>query len=110
MDITSYLLGKKAGGGGGSSDLDWSAIGYSGTPQVITDGYDYAKQIYDNWDSSITSMSSKYSGENDLVIMPLVDTSNATTFQNCFQNCVRLLEVPKLNTGKCTNFQYTFSE
>lgn len=49
MDITSYLLGKQAGGGGGGSDLDWTAIGYDSTPQAIVDGYNYAKQIKDNW-------------------------------------------------------------
>ena len=47
MDLTSYLLGKKSSGGGG---LDWTAIGYTQSPKSISDGYTYAKQIYDNWD------------------------------------------------------------
>ena len=35
---------------------DWSEIGYEDTPQVIIDGFNYAKNIKDNWDSSITNM------------------------------------------------------
>ena len=51
MELFDYLLAKKKGSGGGSSsDVDWSAIGYSDTPQVIVDGYNYAKQIKDNWE------------------------------------------------------------
>ena len=47
MDLFSYLLGKKSGGsgGGGGTGLDWTKIGYEGTPQSIINGYNYAKNI-----------------------------------------------------------------
>lgn len=32
-------------GGGG---IDWSEIGYSAEPQSVTNGFNYAKTIYDN--------------------------------------------------------------
>lgn len=38
---------------------DWSELGYENTPQAIIDGFNYAKDIKDNWDSSITYMRRK---------------------------------------------------
>ena len=107
MDTLSYLLGKKSGGGGGGSGLDWSAIGYESTPQDIINGYNYAKQIYDNW-QNVSNLISKFSYNDDLLIMPLVDTSNATNMQNTFLMCKRLISVPLLDTSNVTNMQQTF--
>ena len=92
-------------GGGG---IDWSEIGYSGTPQSVQDGYDYAKTIYDNWDSSQTNFSSKFSNDTKLIFMPLVNTSNGTSFRKMFQNCAYLTTVPQLNTSNGTNFGSMF--
>ncbi len=94
---------------GVSGYVDWSAIGYSGTPQSVIDGYNYAKQIYDNWDSSQTDLSRKYEDNKSLIIMPLVDTLNATNFGNMFSNCSALTYVPLLNTSKATYVGYMFS-
>ena len=133
MDTMSYLLGKNAsGGGGGGSDLDWTALGYASTPQDIVDDYNYSKQIMDNWSPSI-NIEYKYGSNNNLVYMPLVDTSivivfrgvfnqcanlraiplldtsNTTTFENCFAGCTNLEVLPQLNTSKVTNFSGMFS-
>lgn len=107
MDITSYLLGKKSSGGGGSG-LDWSAIGYSNTPQTIIDDYNYAKQIYDNWEN-IGDLSSKFANDTKLVMFPLVDTSNATLMTNMFSNCVNLEYVPLLNTSNVEQMRLMFT-
>ena len=109
MDITSYLLGKNSsgGGGGGGSDLDWTAIGYSGTPQVIIDGYNYAKNIYDNWVPK-GNMSSAFYNKTDLTYMPLIDTSIAYTMDNTFSGCNRLQSIPLLNTSNVTNMASMF--
>lgn len=40
---------------------DWSELGYENTPQAIIDGFNYAKDIKDNWDSGITNMRRKIS-------------------------------------------------
>ena len=101
MDITSYLLGKNAGGGSGGG-LDWSAIGYSGTPDVITNGYNYAKNIYDNWDATQTNLYSKFQGDYNLIFIPLVNTSSATNMQSTFQDCKSLISVPLLDTSSVT--------
>lgn len=94
MDIFSYLLGKKASGGGGGTGRDWSTLGYSGEPKSITDGYNYAKQIYDNWDATKTDYQSKYKNNYDLVYFPKVDLSNATTLAYMFDTCRRLEYFP----------------
>lgn len=130
MELFDYLLAKTKAGGGGS-DLDWSAIGYNSTPKSIVDGYNYAKDIYDNWNSSATNLSDKYKSNNNLLIMPLVDTSNVTNMHSIFQNsslislplldthnvtdmgsmfyyCTNLKTVPLLNTSSVTNVSYMF--
>lgn len=97
MDITSYLLGKNASGGGGGSDLDWSAIGYENPPLLVVEGYNYAVQVKNNWVQK-TDLSNNFSSDTNLVYMPLVDTSISTVFQNMFYSCERLQEVPLLDT------------
>ena len=91
------------------SDLDWSAIGYDSTPQSIVDGYNYAKEIYDSWDSSVTSLDSKYSRNTKLVYFPLVDTSNITTMEYTFNYCTRLKEIALINTSNVTSLRGAFT-
>lgn len=87
---------------------DWTAIGYQGTPQAIIDGYNYAKQIYDNWDESQTDLSNLFKNDKNLVIMPMVDTSNVTNMSYTFASCTRLIEVPLLNTSNVTTMSNLF--
>lgn len=133
MDITSYLLGKNSsGGGGGGSDLDWSAIGFSGTPQAIKDGYNHAVEVMNNWDSTKDSFGTTFQEDRNLVIMPLIDipniksmtsafdgnytltavallnTENVTSMKECFSGCTGLTSVPKFNTKKVTTMQRMF--
>lgn len=108
MDITSYLLGKNSGGGGGGGSLDWAALGYNSTPQAIIDGYNYAKQIQENWVPA-TSLSSKFSNDEKLKYMPLVDTTIATNMYQTFYACHCLQAVPVLDTSNVQNMRETFS-
>ena len=101
MDIFSYLLGKQQGGSS-SGDRDWSEIGYSSEPESIQDGFDYAKNIKDNWNSSVTTLSNKFNGDTNLIYMPLVDTSNVTNMQRMFYNCYSLVEIPFIDTSNVT--------
>ena len=105
MDLFSYLLGKKSSNGGGSGgDIDWSSIGYNGTPETIENAYNHAKEIYDNWDSTQTSLYEKFKSDTTLVIMPAVDTSSSTNTASMFNGCTSLLEIPFLDTSNVTTF------
>lgn len=101
MDIESYILGKKASGGG-SSDLDWSAIGYTQTPQSIIDGYNYAIYIQNNWDRT-----KNFRDDKNIVYMPLLDDINVTTFSEYFYGCTNLKEMPALEVNS-KNLSYMF--
>lgn len=87
---------------------DWSELGYSDTPQEVIDGFNYAKQIKDNWDSTQTDINNKFANDTNLVYMPLVDTSNATNMGYMFLNCTNLENIPLLNTSGLTNANYMF--
>lgn len=107
MDILSYKLGKNASGGGGG-DLDWSALGFTGTPQSIIDGYNYAKQIQNTW-TTATSLNKKYYMNYEIVFFPTVDTSNSTNFASMFENS-SIVETALFDTSKGDSFGSMFSE
>ena len=70
MDLTSYLIGRKSSGGGGG-DIDWSLIGYSGTPQYIIDGFDYAKEIQEYFNDK--EGMADYYNDKKLIYFPKID-------------------------------------
>ncbi len=99
LDDYSELIDSIPAGGG---DIDWSAIGFDGMPQGIQDGYDYAIEVKNNWNSSTTSLSYKFYNNYNLMFMPLVDTSNATSANNMFYGCKSLIKVADLNFNSVT--------
>lgn len=103
MDVTSYLLGKQAGGGSGG-DVDWSALGYQETPQTIVDGYNYSLQIKEGWQSP-----SKLGSDSKLILAPLIDTSQITDMENFFYFDISLLEIPLLDTSSAITMKGMFS-
>lgn len=92
--------------GGGS---DFSVIGYDSVPEPFNSGIEYAKQIKDTWDDSITNCGHKYSDDKQLYFFPVVNTANVDNMNYMFRN-TNLLVVPDLNTPKCTDLNGTFSE
>lgn len=94
---------------GGGSGRDWSLIGYSEEPKSIAIDFNYAKSIYDNWVGA-SDLSYLYANDNNLVYMPLVDTSSAKKLNYMFSNAYFLEEVPLLNTSGVTHFNYMFTE
>lgn len=111
MDITSYLLGKQAGGGGGGgSDVDWTAIGYNGMPQNITDGYNHAIDILNSWDSTTNTFGSRFTSDRQLSIMPLLDIPNIINLTGAFYGCYSLVSLPLFNTENITNMSECFRE
>jgi len=104
VNILGVVGTYEASGGGGP---DWSAIGYSDQPQAITDGYNYAKNIYDNWVQDV-SYTAKFQNDANLIFMPLVDTSTGTNFMNMFGGCTCLISIPQLDTSAGANFNSMF--
>ena len=80
-----------------SAKPDWQKIGYTGTPSLILDGFDYSKQIYDSW-TSAASYASKYRGDKALKFFPEVDLTGATNYSAMFQES-GILSTPPLTIG-----------
>lgn len=91
--------------GGGS---DFSVIGYDATPEPLKSGLEYAKQIKDTWDSSITNCNSKYDGDKQLYFFPIVNVDNVTHMNYMFSYS-NILVAPTLHTPKCVNLSGTFN-
>ena len=115
MEIVSYLLGKKSSGGGGGGAFDWTQIGYSSTPQSEIDNFNTGKNIYDTWDTSITSASNMYM-ENaptsmpNFTVFPNVDTSNLTNTNKMFYNNHTIKEIgPSFDFSNVTTATNMFS-
>jgi hypothetical protein len=111
MDIESYLLGKKSSSGGGGGGLDWTSLGYNGTPQEIVDGYNYALQIKNNWTDD-ASLASKFSTDSQLMFFPKVISTNCTSMKLMFTKCYRLMygDFSQFNTSKVQRMDSMFSE
>lgn len=118
--------------GGGSSIPDWTQIGYDSVPQSLIDSFNYSKNIYDNWDSSVTNLGNRFFSDTNLVYMPLVDTSNAidmtqtfaysalsyipmintsnvNVMSTTFRDCKNLIRFPLLDTSEVTNMSTMFA-
>lgn len=91
--------------GGG---LDWSAIGYNEMPESIIDDYNYSKEIYDNWDSSVSSRYRAFYQNTKLRIAPLVDTSNVRDMSEMFRGCSSLAEAPNFSCSNITSCSSMF--
>ena len=86
---------------------DWSELNYQDTPQNIINGFNYAKNIKDNWDSNTTNLSYIYSNNKYVLFFPLVDTSKLTNLNGAFSYSV-LQHIEKIDTSKVTNMTQTF--
>ena len=92
----------------GGSSHDWSAIGYSGEPDIIKDGYDYAVEVKNNWEN-ISDLKNRFYHDEKMIFMPLVNTSNATTMNTMFRYSP-IMYVPLLNTSNVTNMGSMFRD
>jgi hypothetical protein len=87
--------------------IDWSQIGYTQMPQLISDGFEYAKIIVSN--APYYNDNTAFENDRQLVYFPTIDWSNVSRFNYKFANCSRLQYVGKINGNKMNpNFTYTF--
>lgn len=88
---------------------NWEEIGYFIEPNIINNSFNYAKQIMQNWDNTLTDYTRKFAGDLNLRIMPLVDTLNGINFSNMFLDCNCLVAIAKLNLSNGVSFNSMFS-
>lgn len=87
---------------------DWSQIGYEDTPQSIIDDFNYAKEIYDNWDESIIDINNRFRAYSSS-IFPQIDTSQVTNMNSAFYSSPILRHIPLLNTSSVERLYETFN-
>lgn len=97
-NLASTIESIPSGGG-----RDWTEIGYTAEPEAIQEGFDYAKQIKQNWTSD-----SRFYEDTNILFAPFVDTSERTTFRYFAYQCYKLVTIPLLNTNNVTNFANAF--
>lgn len=110
MNIISYLLGKKSGGGGGTPSTEVKAI-LDPTKKYIYNsairGYITSIDLFDT--SELTTFRSFFNRCTNLETIPLFDTSNVTDFRDAFSYCDYLRNIPIFNTSKATNMTGMFT-
>lgn len=84
-------------------DRDWSEIGFLSEPPFIQVDVDEAKKV-----QTAYTPGKSYKNNKSLSIMPLVDTSAATTMKDMFYGCSALIAVAPLDTGNVTTMQNMF--
>lgn len=92
--ITGLNYISNDGGGSGDCDLDFTQIGYEGTPQSMIDAIEYAKEIQANWDAENVTRTEYFRGDNNLVFFPAVDLSKVKYASLLFCGCQRLSIIP----------------
>lgn len=107
IDEYSDFVDSITSGGGGT---DWSDLGYSNAPNGFTTDFNYGVNIKNNWDATQTDLQNKFQANLDLVYMPSVDCSNATTFRSMFANCSNLQSVGNLHiSSNATSLRQMFN-
>lgn len=99
MDIFSYLLGKKSGGGasGHNATIDVTQKYKNTGIQSLLTSIDYIDT------SKMTSGYNLFSDCMGLKEIPSIDTSNMTTMYQAFNQCQSITKLPHMNTSKVTN-------
>lgn len=90
---------------------DYSKYGYDYVP-IVTEQLPIMDEIQESWDSSQTSGYRKFYDRQDIIIFPLIDTSNLTSITQMFRDCTRLVDIPVLdfsNVAGSSNHNQVFS-
>ena len=62
---------------------DWSQIGYDDTPISTLNGFNYAKNIQENWDTSLHTYTEKYRDDYNLMYFPKMDDTITVSMERC---------------------------
>lgn len=107
MDITSYLLGKNASGGGSKDEYNVFAT----VPEEYAGALTLTNSIekVGTFDTSlIQNMSNMFGGCRYLKTVELLDTKNVTSFSRMFYNCTNIENIPQFDTTSVTDFSSMF--
>ena len=107
MDLFSYKLGKKAGGGGGDTGDYNAKFGEISTSldHGLTDVLTKIKKI----DFKYTNMSAVFDNFIELTEVETIDCHNiVTNLSGAFYNCKKLTNVNIINTNSLTNVSIMF--
>lgn len=131
MDVTSYLLGKQAGGGGSSSagkitpktlDLQGSTTNIINTQAVDISRLTNMSNMFKDcpnvetldltgWNfENITNMSNMFNGCSKLKEIKAneINAINSSTFTNFLSNCPAIETIPYINAPKTLGFNNMF--
>ena len=92
-----------------TSPNKWADVGYDAEPKSIDIMHDVTKNIYDNWNSTVTDMSQMFENNRNITIFPLVNTSKVRYTYRTFYGCTSLQEVPLLDMQKCQSMNDMFN-
>ena len=110
LDVMADSVSDIVTGGGGSEGGDlFEAIGYNKTPKFIQEGITTAKNIYDNWDNSLTTLDEKIFSGTNITFFPSVDTSNVTKLWMTFNNQRNMLYFPHIDTSNMEEMYAVFA-
>lgn len=107
MDLFSYILGKKSGGGGSNiATIDPSLKTYYSTSNGLVSIISKVETIDLG---EMTTLSGFFKNCINLESLPQIDTKNVTTFSNMCVNCYALKNVPIYDTTSLTTMASCFN-
>lgn len=87
--------------------IGWSQSDIDAFVEPYATGVEYAKQIQENWDPSVTSLEAKFNGDKQLTIFPNVDCTNVQSMYYCFQESA-IKMIPHLDIPNLQNMEHCF--
>ena len=99
----------------GYSEVEVETSGVDINDYYLTSGsysdiYKYIKTIPLIDTSTVTYMSSMFSGCENLISIPQLNTSNVTSMSNMFYSCYSLTTIPLIDTNNVTNMSHMFQD
>lgn len=104
MDVFSYLLGKKSGGGKNTIIFDNSKT-YTNTDGLVS----LITKFNDLDFGNRTALQGFFKNCKNLIVAPFFDMSKMTNINNLFTNCYELKEVPLYDTSSVVSMASMFS-